>query len=109
MRFGAAAACAFAERCPMELRNGAATQAPPRPRRKILRFMWLVMFGFPRFSRSLADSQTEGICLGEVGEQLQHRIAVLAHLDVQLLDEARVVRVGLPSRRVGNQLLGVNP
>src|SRR6266508_2045885 len=91
-RFGVAV-CARALRSPIELRNGAATAAPPRPRRKILRFMGLVMFGFPRFSRSRADSQTEGICLGDVSEQIEHGLATLRELGLELIHGAGVVRV----------------
>jgi hypothetical protein len=37
-RRGAAALCAFTPRAPSELKNGAATHAPPNPRKKSLRF-----------------------------------------------------------------------
>jgi len=37
-RFGGAALCALTPRFAMELKNGAATHAPPNPRKKSLRF-----------------------------------------------------------------------
>src|SRR5688500_7596997 len=93
--------CALAARSASELRKGAATIAPPRPRRKVLRLRGkLRCFFMVCSSRSFAGPYSEGIRLAELGEQVEDAVAALRELGVELIDHALVVAVRRPAKCV---------
>src|SRR5690606_3514902 len=101
----AAAPCARAARSATEWRNGAATAAPPRPRRNSLRFMYFFMV---RISLSVSNgAQTEGICLGKVGKDVEDVVVGAGQLLRGGVDCAGVLRVGETAGGVRHQALGV--
>src|SRR3569832_2701077 len=96
--------CALASRSRIEGRTGAATAAPPRPRRRIRRLNVLFMVVFPIVPES---TKTEGVGLRVVGHHRRHRVTRAGLVGAQLVDDAGVVLVRGPAGREGDGLLGV--
>src|SRR6185437_2904405 len=105
---GGAAAWPFALRCQTELRNGAATASPPRPRRNTLRCIFVLMFWSPRrTSGSCSDARVERVRLGEVGEDVDDRVAARADVGGDRIGDTLILRVRIAAVGEGDPVLRV--
>src|SRR5665213_3436714 len=105
---GGAAAWPFAWRCQTELRNGAATTAPPTPRRNTLRCIVVLMFWAPgRLSGSCADPRIERVRLGEVGEDVEDGVVARANVGGDRVRDTLILRIRIPAVGEGDPVLGV--
>src|SRR5450631_2940202 len=96
------AAAPFALRSQTELRNGAATTAPPTPRRNTLRCILVVMFWAPRrLSGSCTDAHAERVHLGEVGEDVDDGVRTSADAGSDLIRYALIlwIRIAAVGKR----------
>src|SRR3954454_2013024 len=102
------AAAPFALRSQTELRNGAATTAPPTPRRNILRCILVFMFWAPRrLSGSCTDAHAERVRLGEVGEDVHDGVGPPADAGGDLIRDALILRIRIPAVGKRGPILGV--
>src|SRR5580704_2987063 len=105
---GGGAAWPRALRCQTELRNGAATTAPPTPRRNTLRCMLVLMCWAPRRrSGSCADPRIERVRLGEVGEDVEDGVVARANVGGDRVRDTLILRIRIPAVGEGDPVLRV--